>query len=337
MTSPEMKRPPQPDFIIGGAPKCGTTSLHFILDQHPEIAFPTDEVNYFDADDPFNWPDLFFERGGRLDYRDPSPDNVETRDWYRAKYAALGDMALLGEDSTRYLFSPMVAHRVKQRLPEAKVIFMLRDPVKRAYSEYWHAMKMMRVTTSFEGALTALPQIVAGSTYAPHLQQWIDVLGRDRVHIVLLEDFKTDRQAVMDGIARFIGLAPFSLEGYELWFNKTSYPGKPKLMQWVNAMIGRRVSRLRYMGHMRRDTGLREKLANRIYQFYFHKVNPLLLTADRPPEMSPETARYLSRLLSDRNAGLDALLGRDLSEVWSSWSPATATTTDDKDKSMAAQ
>lgn len=320
---PSTTRPAQPDFIIGGAPKCGTTSLHFILDQHPDIALPMDEVNYFDADDPFNWPDFFFERGGTLDYRDPAEGNAETRDWYREKYAALGEAQLLGEDSTRYLFSPMVAHRVAERLPHAKVIFMLRDPVKRAYSEYWHSVKMMRATTSFEGALTAMPQIVAGSVYAPHLRHWQDVLGAENVHIVLLEDFKADRQKVMDSIANFIGVAPFSLEGYELWFNKTSYPGHPRLMQFVNRVIGKRISRLRYMGHMRAHTGTREKIANRLYQAYFHKVNPRLLTADSPPPMKPETAAYLSRLFSDMNAGLDTMLDRDLTEVWSSWQART--------------
>ncbi|MBU2888845.1 sulfotransferase [Celeribacter halophilus] len=317
------KRRPEPDFIIGGAPKCGTTSLHFILDQHPDIALPIDEVNYFDADDPFNWPDLFFERNGHLDYRNPAPNNAETRNWYHAKYEALGNVRLLGEDSTRYLFSPMVPHRVAQRLPDAKIIFMLRDPVKRAYSEYWHAMKMMRVTTSFEGALTALPQIVSGSTYAPHLSHWINVLGKDRVHVVLLEDFQKDRQLVMNGIANFIGVEPFSLDGHELWFNKTSYPSSPRLMQWVNRLVGRRISRLRYMSHMRMETGTRMKIANRIYQFYFHKINPLLLTADTPPKMKAETAHYLSRLFTDLNTGLDTLLQRDLSEVWSSWDPVS--------------
>ena len=46
-----------PDFIIGGAPKCGTSSLHFILEAHPRIRIPKHEIHFFDVDDPLNHPD----------------------------------------------------------------------------------------------------------------------------------------------------------------------------------------------------------------------------------------------------------------------------------------
>ncbi len=66
-----------PDFIIGGAPKCGTTSLHFILDQHPRIGLPDDEIHYFDADDPITHPDFFFHERGELIHYDNRADNQE--------------------------------------------------------------------------------------------------------------------------------------------------------------------------------------------------------------------------------------------------------------------
>lgn len=308
-----------PDFIIGGAPKCGTTSLHFILNQHPEIALPTDEVNYFDADDPLNWPDFFDMRGGELHWLDVSDKGQAAREWYRSVYAPLAGHRLLGEDSTRYLFSPIVAQRVRDRLPDARIIFMLRDPVKRAYSQYWHDMKMMRVTAPFERALATMPQIVAGSTYAPHLRHWFEVLGRERVLVLLLEDFQRDNQGVMDRVADFIGVPRFDLAGYDQWFNRTYYPVSPTAQRAINWLAGRHVARLRYRTHMVRQFGRREYWSNKIYQNWFHRVNPLLFRSESCPPINPRTAAYLAAHLKERNDGLDDLLGRDLAAVWPSW------------------
>ena len=127
-----------PDFIIGGAPKCGTTSLHFILAQNPAVGIPEDEVHFFDADDPIGHPDFLFGRPGGLDWYDPCPGNVESLAWYASRFADFTDKPMIGEDSTIYLQSEVAAARIAETLPEVRLIFMLRDPVKRAYSQYWH-------------------------------------------------------------------------------------------------------------------------------------------------------------------------------------------------------
>lgn len=308
-----------PDFIIGGAPKCGTTSLHFILDQHPDIALPTDEVNYYDADDPLSWPDFFYTDKGDLQWLAPNGKEVDTREWYEKQYKELGADKLRGEDSTRYLFSPMVPARVARELPDAKVIFMLRDPVKRAWSQYWHEVKMMRATTSFETALTRMPTLVNGSTYAPHLRAWQDAIGPDRIKVVLMEDFLSNMQTEMDGIATFLGLEPFDLSNYNQWFNRTYYPIWTQGQLALNWIGGRHVARMRYRTHMRKDWTSRDHLRNKFYQKWFHKINPLLLRSTKAPKMQERTRQFLSAHLSARNAGLEDILGRDLSGIWPNW------------------
>ena len=307
-----------PDFIIAGAPKCGTTSLHFILDQHPDIGLPQDEVNYFDADDPLNWPDLFFVRNGALDWRNPDPDVFETATWYRNLFAPMADRTFLGEDSTEYLFSPAAPYRIRERLPDARIIFVLRDPVKRAYSQYWHEMKMMRATMSFERAITSMPKIVGQSTYAPHLRHWHSVLGANRIHVMVFEDFLADRQAEMDKVADFIGANRFDVSAYQLWFNKTLYPSSPKAQMMLN-QIGRHIAKLRYRPHMRLEGRKNDRLLNKLYQVWFHRVNPILFKSERAPMMRDDTRAFLNRHLRDRNQGLDDMLNRDLAEVWPSW------------------
>lgn len=138
MNFPASQKVRLPDFIIGGAPKCGTTSLHFILARHPLVGIPDDEVHFFDADDPVGHPDFLFERRGGLEWYDPRPDHPEAMAWYASRFAELSDRPVIGEDSTIYLQSEVAPARIDALLPDVRLVFMLRDPVKRAYSQYWH-------------------------------------------------------------------------------------------------------------------------------------------------------------------------------------------------------
>ncbi len=131
-----------PDFIIIGAQRCGTSSLYSYLIQHPQIA-PANrkELHYFD-----------------LNYRAGD-------DWYRAQFpsAAVGNaQTLTGEGSPYYLFHPLAAERCARVVPDAKLIVMVRDPVKRAYSHYHHEVRKGREPLSFEEAIDREPGRLAG-------------------------------------------------------------------------------------------------------------------------------------------------------------------------------
>jgi len=123
-----------PDFIIGGAPRSGTTWLYELLDRHPEIymAKPIKpEPKYFLVDE-------LYERG-LTDYAR----------WFDDAESG----QITGEKSTNYLENPLVASRIKHDLPRVKLIFILRDPVSRAYSNYlWSKMNGLE-TLDFDAAL----------------------------------------------------------------------------------------------------------------------------------------------------------------------------------------
>src|SRR5262249_13344047 len=117
-----------PGLVILGAQKAGTTSLFNYLSAHPQVRSPTNkEVHYFD---------LNFARG-------PT--------WYRAHFPKRSDTSLEQDDirdeqitldaSPYYLFHPAVPERLKTTLPQAKFIVMMRNPVDRAYSHYWHSVR----------------------------------------------------------------------------------------------------------------------------------------------------------------------------------------------------
>ncbi|MEL7182064.1 MAG: sulfotransferase [Pseudomonadota bacterium] len=310
----ERPLPPRfPDFIIGGAPKCGTSSLHGILAQHDAIGMPEAEIHYFDADDPITHPDFLDVRGGALHWYDTAA--VDNLDWYARQFAPFRDAPCVGEDSTTYLFSEAAPERIKAFLPDVKLIFMLRDPVKRAYSQYWHLACSARMNCGFEQGLLNHTSMVLGSTYAPHLRRYFDVFGRDRVRVILFEDFLGGMQGTMDGVTDYLGVPAMDLSTARTWFNQTRYPTHPRAHQALNRVGAYFVTR-RYRNHMEARSDPWAQLQRKLHDRWFRHVNPTFLKADKPPPMRDDTRAYLAQHLSARNAGLSDLLGRDLSQVW---------------------
>ncbi len=123
-----------PDFIIVGAYKSGTSSLYSYLSQHPEV-HPSwhKEVHFFD---------LNFHKGPM---------------WYRSHFPLTSFLRIkgmiTGEASPYYMFHPHAAKRIKDLLPDIKLIFILRNPVDRAISHYFHEVKANRESLLLEEAL----------------------------------------------------------------------------------------------------------------------------------------------------------------------------------------
>lgn len=200
-----------PDAVILGAQKSGTSSLHNYLTQHPGVIAPLrKEVHYFD---------LNYERGER---------------WYRAHFARQGGLGLNLDSSPYYLFHPAVPVRMRALLPEARLIVLLRDPGRRAYSHYWHERDKGREDLSFEAAIEAEPERLAGAEellargemnrsrehqhfsylargrYAEQLERWFEVYPRDRCLVLRFEDLVRDPLAILNQSLTFLGLPPAS-------------------------------------------------------------------------------------------------------------------------------
>lgn len=158
-----------PNMLIVGAQKAGTTSLFGYLEQHPQCATSSaKEVHYFDNN---------YYRGEA---------------WYRsffpivagAKQAAKTRITF--ESSPYYQFEPRVPARIQSLLPEVKLIFLLRNPVSRAYSHYQHNWMRRREPLSFAEALNAEPERLAGEeqrmladpSYRSHAHQHSSYLAR---------------------------------------------------------------------------------------------------------------------------------------------------------------
>ncbi len=196
-----------PGAVILGAQKCGTSSLHNYLTQHPGVIAPLrKEVHYFDVN---------YGRGEA---------------WYRGHFGRLGEPGLNLDSSPYYLFHPAVPRRMHELLPDARLIVLLRDPARRAYSHYWHERDKGREDLSFEAAIDAEParlgrseqqladgeiahslehqlhSYLARGRYAEQLERWLGFYPRERIHVLRFEDFAQDALAGLNGTLAFLGL-----------------------------------------------------------------------------------------------------------------------------------
>lgn len=127
-----------PNFLGLGVQKGGTTTLQKLLEQHPGAYLPqAKELHYFS---------LHYARG---------------EDWYRQHFSAAENEQCIGEITPYYLFHPAVPGRIQALLPQARLIVLLRDPVERTLSQYFHSRRLNLEPLGLEEALAAEPQRLA--------------------------------------------------------------------------------------------------------------------------------------------------------------------------------
>ena len=211
-----------PNALIVGAAKSGTSSLYAWLAQHPGVCVPaTKELRFFDN----QW-----QRGRR---------------WYAACFEPERGQSVVLEATPNYFPHPLAPERVRSLLPDARLIFLLREPVSRAYSHHQYRLARGEESLPFAEALASEEERLRGaeevqrrggvakafnlynylytSTYAPLLERWLEHFPR--AHILFLNaDDLFDRPAETTGrVLDFLGLP--RLQGLDLApRNQLSYP-----------------------------------------------------------------------------------------------------------------
>lgn len=184
-----------PNFIIAGAMKAGTTSLHEYLGQHPQVyTSPIKETRYFTFD-PEN-PDHV-----NKSYRNFP---VRTMDAYLAQFDGVKDEVAVGEATPNYLISPLAPARISKIIPDVRLIFSLRHPVDRVYSIY--TMAIMRGTVSGDVYEDLAPggEITEFHRYAPYFEHWLKFFDSSGMKIILFEDFKSDPVGITQSIFDYL-------------------------------------------------------------------------------------------------------------------------------------
>lgn len=218
----------KPDFLIVGVMKGGTTSLFRYLSRHPQILPPfRKEIKYFDC------------------------NYFKGENWYQAHFPLKKKFTdgskLTGEATPYYIFHPQAPQRIADALPEAKIIILLRNPVDRAYSHHQHMVSVGREPLSFEDAIAAEPERLAGEAemisrdpryptfmhlqysylgrgeYLSQIKTWHDLFPKEKVLILQSEDLYQATSETVNQAQAFLGLDFWEPENAYGVFKEGSY------------------------------------------------------------------------------------------------------------------
>ncbi len=220
-----------PDFIIGGAMKCGTTTLHAILNKHPKIFIPNEEVHFFDMDNILQHSDFNFYHNDTWTTQSMEKDPKLVWEWYQKKFKG-NESLIKGEDSTTYLASRCAAERISMQKKEIKLLFLLRQPSERAYSNYSHLLRSGRATNSFEDTIRYNPfQVINRSLYKEQLESFYKNIPKERIKVILFEDLVKTPESTMKEVSTFLGVDynEFPAGAFKTHSNKGRVPRNEKL------------------------------------------------------------------------------------------------------------
>lgn len=305
-----------PDFIIGGAMKSATSSLHNLLATHNRVFIPDDEIHFFSIDDFIQHPPYFFgavERRMDQDYRRDFERNLR---WYESFFEPANDGQLIGEDSTAYLASPKAPGRIRELLPDVKLIFMLRNPVDRTYSHYWHRVRKGKAVNDFEHEIRYGPNnLHRRSFYKPQLNRYLDTFPRAQVKVILFEEFVEETQRVVNDACSFLGLqTTVSVEEASQHRNPSRVPYFFRLQLWMNRIIRDLDDFYERLLPGIRPTSL--GFWNQVQRSVFSRLQRWNLKEGSYPPMKEETRAHLSKIYGRENRGLGEIVGIDFQDYW---------------------
>ena len=180
-----------PNLFIVGAMKSGTSSLHNYLATHPEIYMSE-----------FKEPQYFADLG-----KDISRNKFPTEEAYLSLFQEAGNAKIIGESSTNYSKIPEfigVPQRIKDFSPEAKIIYIMRDPIERALSHYWERVKRYLEGRDMLSTIKNEPEIINVGYYAMQLKPYLEVFGRERVFILTLESLQANQAETLQAIFEWL-------------------------------------------------------------------------------------------------------------------------------------
>lgn len=290
MTSPTIHPSPGrlPNFLIIGAMKAGTTSLYHYLRAHPQVFMPQYKAPEFFVEES-NW-----HRG---------------IDWYRKQFASAESGAVaIGEASNSYAKYPRyrgVPKRIAAHIPEARLIYVIRDPIDRIRSHYQTKVAEGTKVAPFEAAIFDDPTYIDYSRYALQIGQYMEYFQREQLLIITAEALRNSRQATLRRVYEHLGVdmdfVPSNLDR-EFYQTKDRAALSP-IPLWLRKGLKK------YLPASKRF----KELENNI----FRKLNRLRGRAEKAPNRAqsftiPDAVRErLARLLEDDVQRLRSYMGPD--------------------------
>lgn len=178
-----------PNLFIVGAMKSGTTSLHTYLAAHPDVYMSsTKEPGYFTPEEGYYPKDL---------------------DWYLSLFEAGAGHRVVGESSTHYTKRPVfdgVAERIRKFSTDARIVYVMRDPVRRAISHYWHARRRFEEHRSILEAIEEVDVYRQFGDYPYQLEPYLSTFGSGQVYTLTFETLTRDPRAATNDVLEWLSL-----------------------------------------------------------------------------------------------------------------------------------
>jgi hypothetical protein len=294
--------PEHPNFFIVGAAKAGTTSLYRYLEQHPDVFMCSlKEPNWFSR----------VHAPGRVSF-------VSSEEEYLSLFEGRDGESAAGEASPSYLWDEEAPRRIKDAVPHAKIVAILRHPVERAFSDYLQTIQWEREELPFLEALKqgyeTEPKIYGVSRlyvdlglYAEQVQRYLETFGEEQIKILLHEDFKEDPRAMLESVLEFLDVDPGHASSIrtDVQYNKYSIPKEGTFNRLAERVLESRAFR------SRRFTALRAKLIPDP-KLRFKLRQHLRFEEGEKPELDEKSRQFMMELYRPDILKLQNLLDRDL-------------------------
>ena len=283
-----------PTFIVAGAQKSGTTWLFECLDEHPEIFVPrSKEVHYFCPPDKCRFSTC--NKG---------------LDWYRNQFSSPQSQKAKGDLTTDYMYYPDVATRLYQLDPNMKIVFLLRNPVERAYSAYWMWRRHKSDLPPFASLIFGTHSLIERGRYAEQIKPYIEYFGIEQIKVYIYEEIMKEPENFFYDIYQFLGVSPVfepksirkriaATKDYPHGLGKTIYKIGSKI---INSNLLQPMWR-----YLRRHTNIHETVM---------ELLGFRLNANAYPEMTQESRLQLENFYRQGNEELRILLNRE-KPIWS--------------------
>ncbi|WP_299413474.1 sulfotransferase [Acaryochloris sp. IP29b_bin.148] len=291
-----------PNFLIIGAPKAGTTSLYHYLDEHPQIYMSRHKEPRFFA----------FE--GESNFRGHEVHRykiVTDLDAYQKLFTKVTNETAIGEASTWYLGSKKAPEKIKHYAPNIKLIAILRNPIERAHSHYWHLYrKNLEPLNTFKKAIEAeerrmdcgwLPDwyYTTEGFYYRHLSRYMDLFSGDQIKVYLYEDFCSNPHYILKDIFQFLEVSDDFLPDIGRKYNVTNVKKSKIIDQLIN-----------------RPSKSKQVLGSFINPKIKEQIRSMLTSynvGSRPQKIPEESKEKLFQTFKDDILQLQSLLNKDLS------------------------
>lgn len=286
--------PLAPNLFVIGASKAGSSALHRYLRFHPQTRMSEEkEPSFFVDQDELmkSWP----SRAREPYSYDPGA--------YLELYSGGENALIRGEASVYYAQAPHhsgVPQRIHAAAPNARIIYLIREPVTRTIGHFWQRSKEFQEPLPLDQAVRENPLYRDTSDYAMQITPYIKLFGRERVLVVVAEELRRDRLVTLANVLDWLGLDPHEYEADEIRDThvspKTSREVRLPMIKWV------------------RDSAIWQRVRRLLPQFAIQALRRVSVR-DVEKQQDAETVEWLRTYFAPRIKQIEDILDRSI-DVW---------------------